>query len=202
MIHVPSFGICSCPTNPCTTKITLPREAHRNADGSFSGAPPSGVAVGAPCIPVIVQSWNNAHSRMLIGKKREPALLTNSTLICLYGGLIDIWRSGQEDGGLDQGGAVVENVDEQTDNMANADGKGDTSPGTLTKGFPSGQSESGSSTGPYAYLEDGPTVEARKNFTAAQKQRMIEKNMKQNGGVVKSNNPNDRFNVLIKPKKA
>ena len=100
MINVPSFGICSCPTNPCTTKVTLPREAHRNADGSFSGAPPSGVAVGAPCIPVIVQSWNNAHSKMLIGKEGEPALLTNSTLTCLYGGLIDIWRSGQEDEGL------------------------------------------------------------------------------------------------------
>ena len=142
MINVPSFGICSCPTNPCTTKITLPREAHRNADGSLSGAPPSGVAVGAPCIPVIVQGWNNAHSKMLIGKEGEPALLTSSTLTCLYGGLIDIWRSGQEDGGLNQGGAVVENVDEQTDNMANADGEGDMSPGTLGKGFPSEQIES------------------------------------------------------------
>ena len=70
---------------------------------------------------------------MLIGKEEEPALLTNSTLTCLYGGLIDIWRSGQEDGELDQGGAVVENVDEQTDNMANADGEGNMSPGTLGK---------------------------------------------------------------------
>ena len=42
----------------------------------------------------------------------------------------------------------MENVDEQTGDMANADGKqvGAMSPGTLTKGFPSGQSESGSKT--------------------------------------------------------
>ena len=148
MINVPSFGICSCPTNPCTTKITLPREAHRNADGSFSGAPPTGVAVGAPCIPVIVQNWNNAHSKMLIGKEGEPALLTNSTLTCLYGGLIDIWRSGQEDGELDQGGAVVENVDEQTNDTDKADGKqaDDTSPETPNRTFPPVQNESGSNT--------------------------------------------------------
>ena len=148
MIHVPSFGICSCPTNSCTTKVTLLREAHRNADGSFSGAPLGGVAVGAPCIPVIVQSWNNAHSKMLIGKEGEPALLTNSTLTCLYGGLIDIWRSGQEDGELDQGGAVVENVDEQTNDTDKADGKqaDDTSPETPNRTFPPVQNESGSNT--------------------------------------------------------
>ena len=60
----------------------------------------------------------------------------------------------------------------------------------------------GSSTGPYAYLEDGPTVGAGKDFTAAQKQKMLEENMKRNGGVVKSDNPNDYFDVLTKPKKS
>lgn len=56
--------------------------------------------------------------------------------------------------------------------------------------------------GPYAYLEDGPTVGAGKDFTAAQKQKMLEENMKRNGGVVKSDNPNDYFDVLTKPKKS
>jgi len=65
-----------------------------------------------------------------------------------------------------------------------------------------GGSKSGSETGPYAYLEDGPTVGAGKDFTAAQKQKMLEENMKRNGGVVKSDNPNDYYDVLTKPKKS
>lgn len=63
-------------------------------------------------------------------------------------------------------------------------------------------SGSGSETGPYAYLEDEPTVGAGKDFTAAQKQKMLEENMKRNGGVVKSDNPNDYYDVLTKPKKS
>ncbi len=61
---------------------------------------------------------------------------------------------------------------------------------------------SGRTTGPYAYLEDGPTVGVGKDFTAAQKQKMLEENMKRNGGVVKSDNPNDYYDVLTKPKKS
>ena len=60
----------------------------------------------------------------------------------------------------------------------------------------------GSETGPYAYLEDEPTVGAGKDFTAAQRQKMLEENMKRNGGVVKSDNPNDYYDVLTKPKKS
>lgn len=66
----------------------------------------------------------------------------------------------------------------------------------------SGAGGSGSETGPYAYLEDEPTVGAGKDFTAAQKQKMLEENMKRNGGVVKSDNPNDYYDVLTKPKKS
>ena len=65
-----------------------------------------------------------------------------------------------------------------------------------------GAGKSGSETGPYAYLEDEPTVGAGKDFTAAQKQKMLEENMKRNGGVVKSDNPNDYYDVLTKPKKS
>ena len=64
------------------------------------------------------------------------------------------------------------------------------------------ETESGSETGPYAYLEDEPTVGAGKDFTAVQKQKMLEENMKRNGGVVKSDNPNDYYDVLTKPKKS
>lgn len=63
-------------------------------------------------------------------------------------------------------------------------------------------SESGRTTNPYAYLEDGPNVGEGKNFTAAQKQKMLEENMKRNGGVVKSDNPNDYFETLTKPQKS
>ena len=66
----------------------------------------------------------------------------------------------------------------------------------------SGTGESGRTTNPYAYLEDGPNVGEGKNFTAAQKQKMLEENMKRNGGVVKSDNPNDYFETLTKPQKS
>ena len=62
--------------------------------------------------------------------------------------------------------------------------------------------KSGRTTNPYAYLEDGPNVGEGKNFTAAQKQKMLEENMKRNGGVVKSDNPNDYFETLTKPQKS
>lgn len=51
-------------------------------------------------------------------------------------------------------------------------------------------------------MEDGPNVGEGKNFTAAQKQKMLEENMKRNGGVVKSDNPNDYFETLTKPQKS
>lgn len=51
-------------------------------------------------------------------------------------------------------------------------------------------------------MEDGPNVGEGKNFTAAQKQKMLEENMKRNVGVVKSDNPNDYFETLTKPQKS
>ena len=59
----------------------------------------------------------------------------------------------------------------------------------------------GLKTGPYAHLEDGPTVGRGKNFTKLQKLRMLEENRKRNGGIVISDNLNDYYDVLIKPKK-
>ena len=40
--------------------------------------------------------------------------------------------------------------------------------------------------GPYSYLEDSASVADGKSFTAAQKKKIIEENMKKNGGVIKS----------------
>ena len=51
-------------------------------------------------------------------------------------------------------------------------------------------------------MEDGPNVGVGKKFTATQKQKMLEENMKRNGGVVKADNPNDYYDVLTKPKKS
>ncbi len=51
-------------------------------------------------------------------------------------------------------------------------------------------------------LQDGPSVGPGKNFTAAQKQKIIEENMKRNGGIVKSDDPNDYFDILKKPQKS
>ena len=55
---------------------------------------------------------------------------------------------------------------------------------------------------PYAHLKDSPTVGPGKNFTAAQKRKMIEENKKRNGGKVKSDNPNDYYVELKQPKKS
>ncbi|MCR5737707.1 MAG: HNH endonuclease, partial [Eubacterium sp.] len=55
---------------------------------------------------------------------------------------------------------------------------------------------------PYSYLEDDCNISAGKNFTAKQKQRMLKENMKRNGGIVKSDNANDYFEMLTKPKKS
>lgn len=37
--------------------------------------------------------------------------------------------------------------------------------------------------GPYGHLDDGPTVNSGKDFTAAQKRRILEENRAKNGGV-------------------
>jgi RHS repeat-associated protein len=55
---------------------------------------------------------------------------------------------------------------------------------------------------PYSYLKDGKNVGPGKDFSASQKQKMLEENMKRNGGVVKSDASDDFFDVLTKPEKS
>lgn len=53
--------------------------------------------------------------------------------------------------------------------------------------------------GPYSHLIDSKHVGSGKNFTAAQKKKIIDENMKQNGGVVKSDQTGQ---ILTKPQKS
>ena len=62
--------------------------------------------------------------------------------------------------------------------------------------------ESGTTNNPYAYLEDEPNVGVGKDFTKKQKETMLVENRKRNGGVVKSDNANDYYEVLTKPQKS
>lgn len=56
-----------------------------------------------------------------------------------------------------------------------------------------------SGNGPYSHLKDSKYVGPRKDFTPAQKRKIIEENMKRNGGVVKSDNSGQ---ILTKPQKS
>ena len=96
-INIPTFGVCSCPGDPTGGSVCLEKEAPRNPDGSFTGEAASGTVTGTPCIPNIVGVWEDTHAETHIGKEGEEALTTRSFLVCSYGGLIEIIRSGQED---------------------------------------------------------------------------------------------------------
>ncbi|WP_110955874.1 HNH endonuclease [Anaerosinus massiliensis] len=56
---------------------------------------------------------------------------------------------------------------------------------------------------PYSHLEDPPNVGPGKDFTAAQKKKIIEENKKMNNGKVRSDDPNDfAGESLVKPSKS
>lgn len=95
--NIPSFGVCSSPDNPTSGSVSYAKEAPRNPDGSFTGEAASGTVTGTPCVPAIVNVWDDTHDDTHIGKEGEPALTTRSFLVCKYNGLIEIVRSGQED---------------------------------------------------------------------------------------------------------
>lgn len=56
-----------------------------------------------------------------------------------------------------------------------------------------------SGNGPYSHIQDSKYVGSGKDFTPAQKKKIIEENMKKNGGVVKSD---DTSELLTKPQKS
>ncbi len=53
--------------------------------------------------------------------------------------------------------------------------------------------------GPYAQLRDGTQIRPGREFTQAQKQRILEANRQRNGGVLKSDDPMDPFPDLSEP---
>ena len=69
----PSFGMCSCPSNPAVIAATAAK---------------LGVFSPAPCVPAIVAPWMpGAPTVLLCGK---PLLNNSSKLMCMYGGVIQI----------------------------------------------------------------------------------------------------------------
>ncbi len=96
-INVTSFGICSCSGKSAEQIVHLKKEAPRYSNGSFTGETTDEIISGPPCIPDILDTWDNTHAETHIGEENEEALTTRSFLVCSYGGLIEIIRSGQED---------------------------------------------------------------------------------------------------------
>lgn len=96
-INITTFGICKSPSNPSGGHICLVKEAPRNPDGTFTGAPAEGTESGIPCLPDIIGEWECPHMDARIGTEKAPSITTQSFLVCSHGGLIQVWRSGQEE---------------------------------------------------------------------------------------------------------
>lgn len=97
-LNIRTFGVCSSPDNDTGGSVCLQKETEPNPDGSFPDEKASGTVTGTPCIPEIIGEWDDCHVDTHIGIEGEEALTTKSFLVCRYGGLIEIIRSGQEDG--------------------------------------------------------------------------------------------------------
>lgn len=77
MKNILPFGMCSNPANPAVAAAT---------------AAALGVLTPMPCIPVVAAPWVPGSPTVLIANK--PALNSNSKLICVYGGVIQISSPG------------------------------------------------------------------------------------------------------------
>lgn len=78
MTNVMPFGMCNSPSNPQVIALT---------------AAALGVFTPAPCIPVTVAPWVPGAPTVLIGNM--PALDSNSKLMCMWAGVIQITQPGQ-----------------------------------------------------------------------------------------------------------
>lgn len=90
--YVVRGALLHCQYGSHCRRMNLPR-----CHGSFTGEAASGTVTGTPGIPDIIDVWDGTHAETHIGKENEEALTTRSFLVCSYGGLIEIIRSGQED---------------------------------------------------------------------------------------------------------
>ena len=101
-VHIPHFGICKCEGNTNDNvsyakraKVVINKESNKfEEDPAFK----DGVQRGQKCLPVIVGTWENSCLDLKMGSDDVSAITTNSFLVCTYGGIIRIVRSGQEDG--------------------------------------------------------------------------------------------------------
>jgi hypothetical protein len=75
--NIPSFGMCSAPTNPDVIKAT---------------AAAGGVLTPQPCVPVIPSPWTPGSPTVTIGGM--PALNSTSKCVCSWAGVISITMPG------------------------------------------------------------------------------------------------------------
>jgi hypothetical protein len=78
IINIPTFGMCNSMANPtvaaaCAAKL--------------------GVFTPMPCVPATTAPWIIGAPTVLVGNM--PALTKDSTLICMWGGVIQIIMPGQ-----------------------------------------------------------------------------------------------------------
>ena len=77
--NIATFGMCSSMANPAVSTATTAA---------------LGVLTPQPCTPMIQTNWVMGSNRVLIENK--PALLQNSRLMCMWGGMIQITQPAQQ----------------------------------------------------------------------------------------------------------
>ena len=78
MVNIMPFGACNTPTNPMVAAAT---------------AAALGVLTPQPCIPMTSSPWVPGVPNVLLGN--QPALDNNCTLLCQWGGVIQVTNPGQ-----------------------------------------------------------------------------------------------------------
>ena len=78
MMNIATFGMCTSPSNPQVAAAT---------------AAAQGVLTPQPCLPVISGPWSPGSSTVSVGG--VPALTSDSTCMCAWGGTISITQAGQ-----------------------------------------------------------------------------------------------------------
>jgi Domain of unknown function (DUF4280) len=78
MANIPTFGMCTTQSNPAVAAAT----------SAALGTP-----TPAPCVPVVPAPWAPGSSTVMVGNK--PALTSNSSCMCQWGGKISISSAGQ-----------------------------------------------------------------------------------------------------------
>jgi Domain of unknown function (DUF4280) len=78
MVNVMPFGMCQTPSNPMVAAAT---------------AAALGVLTPVPCIPMTMSPWIPGVPTVMLGNM--PALDNNCTLMCNWGGVIQVQVAGQ-----------------------------------------------------------------------------------------------------------